>query len=389
MRTRPTCFPAQRYLQNTAPCEWNTLTLLEALWTKFEIYEADVEFFKHLYKQALQKFIGSKEDHIRSERAKELLNGLEREVAITNKIKGIHHTSWSRQKQKKNSKKHTASNLHRDRAFKAVAYKGAVSRTSVELYVNPPKSTDHQHWEVVQEYVKSAMLSIWIPVEGLQLYCTGKLDDGKRLEDWLRIHVLGKICDTAFLYSKDREVIRSEGKLKLHQNLSHGYKRVDFILRGGERNLLIGEEKPAGASRKSVMFDREKCRALRELCLLADAQQIPEEFHVHLENLSMVWHGFTCKVYGSRLVYYMDKTGERTRLIIHYHHDSLHIPSFTDTNNIGHQFSTYFDAMLRLQILVEHNASKFDAIKAGIKEGELHVNIREKLQKMDDALSKL
>ncbi|KAI8148095.1 hypothetical protein BJV82DRAFT_575211 [Fennellomyces sp. T-0311] len=254
MRTRPTCFPAQRYLQNTAPCEWNTLTLLEALWTKFEIYEADVEFFKHLYKQALQKFIGSKEDHIRSERAKELLNGLELQM--------------------------------------------------VQIYLYDTLFTSGKK-----------LLTM------LQLYCTGKLDDGKRLEDWLRIHVLGKICDTAFLYSKDREVI-------------------------------------------SVMLNRQKCQKLREMCLQADAQEIPEEFHVHLENLSMVWHGFTCKVYGSRLVYYMDKTGERTRLIIHYHHDSLHIPSFTDTNNIGHQFSTYFDAMLRLQILVEHNASKFDAIKA-------------------------
>ncbi|KAI8148129.1 hypothetical protein BJV82DRAFT_664461 [Fennellomyces sp. T-0311] len=222
----------------------------------------------------------------------------------------------------------------------------------------------------------------------LQLHRTGKLNDADRLEDWLRIHVLGKMCDTAFLYSKDREVIRSEGKLKLHQNLSHGYSQVDFILRSEKRGLSIGEEKPASASHNSVMFDRQKCRKLREMCLLADAQQIPEEFHVYLENLSMVWHGFTCKVYGSRLVYYMDKTGERTRLIIHYHHDSLFIPRFTDINKVGQDFSTFFSAMLRLQILVEHNASKFDAIKAGIKEGELHGKIREKLQKVDDALSK-
>ncbi|KAI8148055.1 hypothetical protein BJV82DRAFT_698832 [Fennellomyces sp. T-0311] len=150
----------------------------------------------------------------------------------------------------------------------------------------------------------AADLSLRYPLyQWLQLYYTGKLDDGKRLEDWLRIHVLGKMYDGIFLYNKDNQIVRSEGKLQLHRNLSREYSRVDFILRSDKRDILIGEEKPASASHNSVMLDRQKCQKLRETCLQANAQEIPEEFHAHVETLSVKWHGLEGTVHGSRLVY--------------------------------------------------------------------------------------
>ncbi|KAI8139088.1 hypothetical protein BJV82DRAFT_672956 [Fennellomyces sp. T-0311] len=112
----------------------------------------------------------------------------------------------------------------------------------------------------------------------LQLHCTGKLDDGKRLEDLLRIRVLGKMYNEIFLYSRDNQIIRQA---------SREYNRVDFILPSDQRDLLIGEEKLANASHHSVMFHRRKCRKLREMRLQADSQEILEEFHVHLETLGI------------------------------------------------------------------------------------------------------